>query len=101
LPDTAAEEANTSGIHFRRNSLTRLILRGTGRQPRRAHSAPLTSLNESVARLHLKESVTRLEAVDQLYDNFELPESTYTFLITEPILSLPFAVGCIAYAVVS
>jgi hypothetical protein len=99
---TDAEEANTNEANFRRHSLIRLILRGTGRQPGRAQSAPHTSLNASVARLQqLQESVAGLEEVDQLYDNFELPESTYTFLITEPILSMPFAVGCIGYGVVS
>jgi hypothetical protein len=103
LSDTAAEEANTHGTHFRRQSLARLILRGTGQQPRRAYSTQHTSLDESVARarLQLEESVVGLEAVNQVYDNFELPESAYTFLITEPILSTPFAVGCITYAVVS
>jgi hypothetical protein len=105
LSDTAAEEENTHGTnHFRRRSLFRIMLRGTGRQPwrgRRAHSAPHTSLNESVAGLQPQESVPGLEAVDRVYDNFELPESAYTFLITEPILSTPFAVGCMAYAVVS
>ncbi len=102
LSDVAAEEANTHVTHFRRRSLIRIILRGTGRQSRRAHSTPQTSLDdESLARLQREESVVGLEAVDQLHDNFELPESVYTFLITEPILSTPFAVGCIAYVVVS
>ena len=43
----------------------------------------------------------QLEEVERKYDEFELPESTYTFLITEPILSTPFFLGCISYALVS
>jgi uncharacterized protein (UPF0335 family) len=41
-----------------------------------------------------------IEVVEQKYDNFELPESTYTFLVAEPILSTPFGVGCVTYAMV-
>ena len=33
-----------------------------------------------------------------LYDIFELPESTFTFLITHKFLSIPFFTGLIAYA---
>jgi hypothetical protein len=40
----------------------------------------------------------QLEEVERKYDEFELPESTYTFLIAEPILSTPFFLGCISYA---
>jgi len=43
----------------------------------------------------------QLEDVERKYDEFELPESTYTFLIAEPILSTPFFLGCISYAMVS
>jgi hypothetical protein len=42
-----------------------------------------------------------LEEMERKYDEFELPESTYTFLIAEPILSTPFILGCISYALVS
>ena len=42
-----------------------------------------------------------LEEMERKYDEFELPESTYTFLIAEPILSTPFFLGCISYALVS
>ncbi len=48
-----------------------------------------------------QESVAGLEQVDLIYDNFHLPASTFTFLIAEPVLSAPFAVGLISYTVVS
>ena len=41
-----------------------------------------------------------LEEVEKKYDDFELPESTYTFLLAEPIFSAPFAFGCVSYALV-
>lgn len=41
-----------------------------------------------------------IEEVEQKYDHFELPESTYTFLLAEPILSVPFGMGCVTYAIV-
>lgn len=70
----------------------------TNNIPRRrtlAHpAAPGTLLQD-------QESVAGLEQVDLIYDNFHLPASTFTFLITEPILSSPFAVGLVAYTVVS
>ena len=48
-----------------------------------------------------QESVIGLEKVEVTYDEFELPESTYTFLITEPILSTPSAVALVTYTGVS
>ena len=32
-------------------------------------------------------------AVEDKYDEYELPESTYTLLMTQPIISIPFATG--------
>eukprot|EP00984_Skeletonema_dohrnii_P035952 scaffold36362_cov155-Skeletonema_dohrnii-CCMP3373.AAC.6 len=95
LSDTAAEEAktNNNGTTFRRHSVLRHLLGKQHHQPQRSHSAPEATLH------HLDESVAGLEEVDLRYDNFHLPESSFTFLITEPILSAPFAVGLIAYAV--
>lgn len=34
--------------------------------------------------------------VEQLYDDFELPEDTYTLLMTAPVWSLPFWAGFVA-----
>jgi len=95
LSDTAAEEAKTknNGTTFRRHSVLRHLLGKQHHQPQRSHSAPEVTLH------HLDESVAGLEEVDLRYDNFHLPESSFTFLITEPILSAPFAVGLVAYAV--
>ena len=42
---------------------------------------------------------TDVEEVEQKYDDFEFPESTYTFLIAEPIISTPCGVGCVAYGI--
>ena len=38
-----------------------------------------------------------VEEVEQKYDDFELPESTFTFLIAEPIISTSFGVGVVSY----
>lgn len=75
----------------RRHSIARLL-------KRRAHSAPGNSLQFQA---NVQESVAGLEEVDLICDNFQLPASTFTFLITEPILSAPFIVGLVAYTVVS
>lgn len=42
-----------------------------------------------------------LEEVEEQHDKFELPASTYTFFITEPVFSMPFLVALITYGVVS
>eukprot|EP00984_Skeletonema_dohrnii_P010533 scaffold4109_cov101-Skeletonema_dohrnii-CCMP3373.AAC.2 len=39
-----------------------------------------------------------IEEVEHKFDDFELPDSTFTFLIAEPILSSPFAMACATYA---
>ena len=39
-----------------------------------------------------------IEEVEHKFDDFEFPDSTFTFLITEPILSSPFVMGCATYA---
>ena len=38
-----------------------------------------------------------VEEVEQRYDDFDLPESTFTFLIAEPMMSTSFGVGCVSY----
>ena len=99
LSDTAAEKEKTNNngpTTFRRHSLFRLLLRKQNHQPQRSLSAPEAMLH------HLgHESVAGLEEVEIRYDQFYLPQSSFTFLITEPILSAPFAAGLITYAVVS
>lgn len=39
-----------------------------------------------------------IEEVEHRFDYFEFPESTFTFLVAEPIFSTPFAAGCVSYA---
>lgn len=60
----------------------------------RSLSAPTTSLEQNVRRITLEE-------VEQQHDKFELPASTYTFFITEPVFSMPYFVALITYGVVS
>ena len=43
----------------------------------------------------------QLEELELLNDKYPLPESMFTFFITEPVLSLPCVVGYISYLVVS
>ncbi len=82
----------------RRSSLFRFIMspqiRTQNNNVNRSLSAPTTSLEQN-ARL------ITLEEVEQQHDNFELPASTYTFFITEPVFSLPYLVALITYGVVS
>ena len=104
-PTSAAEEPETKNgtTNLRRHSLVRLLMSKPKQNNRaqRSHSAPETTLSRSSLQYNIQESVFGLEQVEARYDEFHLPESSYTFLITEPILSAPFAVGLIAYAVVS
>eukprot|EP00986_Skeletonema_menzelii_P019098 scaffold27063_cov200-Skeletonema_menzelii.AAC.2 len=104
-PTSAAEEPETKNgtTNLRRHSLVRLLMPKPKQNNRaqRSHSAPETTLSRSSLQYNIQESVFGLEQVEARYDEFHLPESSYTFLITEPILSAPFAVGLIAYAVVS
>lgn len=82
----------------RRSSLFRFIMspqiRTQNNNVNRSLSAPTTSLEQNARRITLEE-------VEQQHDKFELPASTYTFFITEPVFSLPFFVGLLTYAVVS
>jgi hypothetical protein len=85
--------------HRRRSSfIMRFILsphiRTQNNNVNRSLSAPTTSLEQNARRITLEE-------VEQQHDKFELPASTYTFFITEPVFSLPFLVGLITYGVVS
>jgi len=82
----------------RRSSIMRFILspqiRTQNSNVNRSLSAPTTSLEQNARRITLEE-------VEQQHDKFELPASTYTFFITEPVFSLPFFVALITYGVVS
>lgn len=80
----------------RRSSIMRFIMspqiRTQNNTVNRSLSAPTTSLEQNARRITLEE-------VEQQHDKFELPASTYTFFITEPVFSLPFFVGLITYGV--
>ena len=105
-PTSAAKEEPKTNIangtnNLRRHSLVRLLMPRQNNRAQRSFSAPETTLSKSALQYNIQESVVGLEEVEATYDNFHLPDSSYTFLITEPILSAPFAVGLIAYAIVS
>ncbi len=51
-----------------------------------------------MAQLRQRSFDDEIEEVEHKFDDFEFPESTFTFLVAEPILSSPFAVGCVTYA---
>ena len=70
---------------------------------RRASSRPRGTLARMLMRGQSQKDAEfneELEEVEKKYDDFELPESTYTFLLAEPIFSAPFAFGCVSYALV-
>ena len=65
-------------------------------QSRVASEERMNLLGEKVLGEGSSKSVT--ESVREEGDKFELPESTYSLLITEDILSVPFAVGLVGAA---
>lgn len=89
-PDNEERHAvnNQQRPRRRRSTFMRLIM------SQRSLSASTTSLQQNARRITLEE-------VEQQHDKFELPASTYTFFITEPVFSLPYFVGLLTYGVVS
>ena len=98
-PDNEERHAvnNQQRPRRRRSTFMRLLMspqpRTQNNNVNRSLSAPTTSLEQNVRRITLEE-------VEQQHDKFELPASTYTFFITEPVFSMPFFVALITYTVV-
>lgn len=78
-------------------------------QEREDEAAPLVNASDEIDDVKDDEAVgirhtdsrgtfdNEIEEVEHKFDDFEFPESTFTFLCAEPILSIPFAVGCVTY----
>ena len=99
-PDNEERHAvnNQQRPRRRRSTFMRLLMspqpRTQNNNVNRSLSAPTTSLEQNVRRITLEE-------VEQQHDKFDLPASTYTFFITEPVFSMPFFVALITYGVVN